>query len=369
MNSFTCHAKALRRAVAFAAQPVKRRNTFPVLDMVRITASGSLVEVSGTDLDIECCATAAVIEATGKIDTIIEPKFLDGLLRWAEGEVTISREKDLITIKVDDVVAVVRELCPADDFPVMIAPVHHNATISEARLHKALTSTIDCISTNQTRYYLNGVFLHDKDGLRAVATDGRRMAIYDAGEPWPFDEMIIPRKMVAILHRAMKPGSNGTIHVKYSPDPKNGDVTLAPKQPANRVKFFGDDWTITGKTINGAFPDYTRAIPQPSQNITAVISAAALRRFHPKTRCSRAIQIDPTTGKMTYRKHDGTEVSMPVQAKGEKPVAFNIGYLKSFVNKAGTIRLETASADGPARVLTDDPALLQILMPIRINHA
>lgn len=364
-TSFTCHATALRRALAFAAQPVERRNTIPVLGMVRITASASGIEVRGTDLDIECRVTAEVIEATGKTDTTIEPKFLNGLLRWAEGEVTISREKDLITIKVDDVVAVVRELCPADDFPVMIPPQDYSATISEARLYKALTSTIACISTEEARYYLNGVFLHDKDGLRAVSTDGRRMAIYDAGEPWPFDGMIVPRKTAAILQRAMKPGSNGTIAVKSSPDPKNSDATLAPKHPANRVEFSGDGWTITSKTIDGTFPDYTRVIPQPSQNITAVISAAALRRFPPTTERSRAIQIDPTTGKMTYRNYDGTEVSMPVQAKGEKPVGFNLGYLKSFVDRAGTIRLETAGACDPARVLTDDPALLQILMPMR----
>lgn len=366
MTSITCHATELKRALAFAMQPVERRNMIPVLGTVRITGNAEAIEVRGTDLDIECAATAEVISATGAIDMTMPPRLLADLLRWAEGEVTISREKDLITIRVDDVEATVRELSPVADWPAMIATVGNDIEISEARLHKALTATIACISTEETRYYLNGVFLHDKDGLRAVATDGHRMAVYDTGETWPFQGMIVPRKTVAILHRAMKAGSNRTIRVKAAPDPKNSDATLAPKHPTNRIEVKGDGWTIVSKTIDGTFPDYTRVIPQPSQNITAVLTDAALRRFPKPGERSRAVKIDPTTGRMSWKNYDGIEVSMPVQATGDREIGFNMGYLIAFAQRAGTIRLETQGPNDPARVLTDDPALIQVLMPMRV---
>lgn len=366
VRSFTCHAPDLKRALAFAMQSVERRNTIPVLGTVRITASADGIEVRGTDLDIECAATAEVISATGPIDITMPPRLLADLLRWAEGEVTISRENDLITIRVDDVEATVRELCPVGDWPAMIGTVGTAIEISEARLQKALTATIACISTEETRYYLNGVFLHDKDGLRAVATDGYRMAVYDTGETWPFQGMIVPRKTVAILHRAMKAGSNRTVEVKAAPDPKNSDATLAPKHSANRIEVKGDGWTILSKTIDATFPDYTRVIPQPSQNITAVLIDAALRRFPKSDERSRAVKIDPTTGRMSWKNYDGIEVSMPVQATGDREIGFNMGYLIAFASRAGTIRLETQGPGDPARVLTDDPALLQVLMPMRV---
>ena len=366
-HTFTAHSRELKRALAFAMQAVERRNTIPVLGMVRITTIDGAIQFRGTDLDVECIATADAISITGKIDATIDPNMLNGLLRWAEGDVTISREKDLITIQVDDVVATVRELCPAEDYPVILAPSGDATMISEARLHKALAATIACISTEETRYYLNGVFLHNKGkGLIATATDGHRMAVYDLGEPWPFEDQIVPRKTIALLHRAMKAGSNGTIAVRSVRDPKNSDATLAPKNPANRVEFKGDGWTIVSKTIDGTFPDYTRVIPTPSQNITAVITAAALRRFPPTVERSRALKIDPVKGRMIHAIPDGIEVSMPVQATGDKAVGFNMGYLMAFADRAKTIRLEMAGQGDPARVLTDDPALLQVLMPMRV---
>lgn len=367
--TFTCHAADLKRALAFAIQVVERRSTIPVLGMVRITTiDGGAVQVRGTDLDVECIATSETISATGTIDTTIAPSILMGLLRWAEGDVTISRDiNSIITIRVDDVVATVRELCPAEDYPVILAPSGDAAQISEARLHKALTATIACISTEETRYYLNGVFLHNKGkGLIATSTDGHRMAVYDLGEPWPFEDQIVPKKTIVLLHRAMKAGSNGTIEVRSVRDPKNSDATLAPKNPANRVEFKGDGWTIVSKTIDGTFPDYTRVIPRADATITATITAAALRRFPKMSERSRAVKIDPVKGVMTYRSPDEIEVSMPVQAKGEQSIGFNLGYLIAFAERAGTIRLETSGQGDPARVLTDDPALLQVLMPMRV---
>ena len=366
-NNFTANAKDLKRALAHAMQAVERRNIIPVLSMVRITTINDEVQVRGTDLNVECIATAQAISITGKIDTTLNPNILHSLLRWAEGDVTISREKDLITIQVDNVVATLRELCPAKDYPVILAPSGDAIMISQTQLHKALAATIACISTEETRHYLGGVFLHNKGkGLIATATDGHRMAIYNLSEPWPFEDQIIPKKTITLLHRTLKTRSNGTITVRSIRNPKSTDAVLPSKNQENQVEFKGDDWTIVSKTIDGTFPDYTRVTPKPSQNITAVITAAALRRFPLTNKKSRTLKIDPMKGQMIHTNPNGIEVSMPVQATGQQSVKFNMNYLIDFANRAKTIRLEMASQNEPARVLTDDPALLQVLMPMRI---
>lgn len=362
-TSITCHAADLKRALAFAMQPVERRNTIPILGMVRLTGGATGLTIRGTDLDIECFADAAVTSATGKTDVILPPRFLADLLRWATGGVTISRAKDLITIRADDVEATVRELCSIADWPTLEAPHGEIVSIGAGKMHKALAATAACISTEETRYYLRGVFLHDKDGLRAVATDGYRMAIYDIGEAWPFGGMIVPAKAASILRGVTKAGGNGVVFVRAAPCVKNsgGEAT---HDLTNRIEVSGGGWRIVSRTIDGKYPDYTRVMPKQSPAFTAVLTAAALRRF-PKSRDHRPVKIDPTAGRMSWKNDDGIDVSMPVQATGDRAIAFNLKYLLDFAAPAGTIRMESAGPGEPARVLTDDPALLQVLMPVR----
>ena len=365
---FTAHATALKRALAFAAQVVERRNCIPVLGMVLIECDGEAITITGTDLDIECRAGADALYSTGKFSCILPPRLLTGLLRWAEGEVTIIRDGDLITIIADDVEATVREMCSVEDWPLFIVgeALGLPVSISDAKFRKALSNASTCISTEETRYYLNGVFLHDKGkGLRAVASDGHRMAIYDTGEGWGLPDAILPRKTAAVLLRALPKLSNHSITVRATMGKEAANV-VKPTASVPRFEFSGDGWRVRSRVIDGAFPDYTRVIPTGEATIRATISAAALRRFPPQdSRTSRPIKIDPNAGRMSVTDPEGITISMPVQGEGG-PVGFNLKYLRAFAEMAGVIRLETAKADDPCRVLTDDPALLQVIMPMRL---
>lgn len=363
------HASDLRKAVAIAAQVVERRNTIPILGMIRITANSDAAVVRATDLDVEVFAYLEAIDAAGQVDFTISPRLLSSLLRWADGDVEISVQKDLVTLKIDDVEATIRDLCNAEtDWPAVLGPISDQISLSEATLHKALTAVIPCISKEETRYYLNGIWLHGVDGKACiVSTDGHRLARYQTTDPWPFAGQIIPASTVRLLHRLVKPGGNGQINLMVAPDLTNApDSSLAPKQPGNRVEMQGDGWKIITKTIDGNYPDYTRVIPKAEANITATITHHALRKFGHTSERRRAIKIDPVAGRMSYSMPDGPTISMPVQATGHQAICFNLDYLRQFSLRAGTIRLETAGSGDPARVLTDDPALLQILMPMRM---
>lgn len=201
-EKFTCIATALKRAVAFAAQGTERWNTIPILGMIKLDCDGKSVTATGTDLDIECTASA---EASGdQMALCISPKFLGGILRWVEAtdDITFERKDDIIHITCGDLIAQYRDMCPAADWPPLVIgdPTGAAISVSEALLHKALKAASICISTEETRYYLNGIFFHDKgDGLSLVSTDGHRMSLYKTGAPWGIGDAILPRKACHFL--------------------------------------------------------------------------------------------------------------------------------------------------------------------------
>lgn len=368
-QSVTFNAADLRRAVTIAAQVVERRNTIAILGMLRITADRNAAVVRATNLDIEIFADCAVMEASGKIDITIEPRLLSSLLRWADGEVRITTEGSLISIQIDDVEAKVRQLCDAgSDWPAMIGPQSEREWLSEAVLQKAIDACLSCISKEETRYYLNGIYFHGVEGkLCLVATDGHRLSKYQTDAAWPFGGQIVHTATIQLLHRLSRKNGNSAIAVMCAPDMTNvAPDSLAPKQPSNRVEFRGDGWRMISKTIDGTYPDYTRVIPAAEATITATITHQALRRFGETNERARCVAIDPAKGRMSYSMPDGPTISMPVQAKGDVTIGFNLSYLRAFTAKAGTIRLETSGKGDPARVLSADPALLQIIMPMRV---
>jgi len=235
-----------------------------------------------------------------------------------------------------------------------------SASVSGAALFRALDKVRVCISTEETRYYLNGEYLESKDGkLRSVATDGHRLAVYDAGEDWPFESAIMPTKAVSMLCALIGSRANGVVTVAQGYTQRPPHVTFA---------FYGTDWTLRAKMIDGKFPDYSKVISEPNDTIRFTVSADALRRFPSPTRFfaeSRCIKIDAENGVMSQLDHDGMTVSLPVSGRGPA-IGFNIRYLMDFARKFGAMRLESKGAMEHARVITDDPDLLLVLMPMRV---
>lgn len=397
-NMIAVNARELRNALAFVVQTVERWNVIPILGTVRITAHDDRVNLRATDLDIELEMTVPA-EVEGNFDITMSPRWLRGLIQWHDGMVTIASREDggetIATIEAGDVWAEARCLSAAADWPAFLGEGRdvlpgegwkEPVTLSEAALRRALDAVVVSISTEETRYYLNGAYAHTIDGeLRLVSTDGHRLSLYDTGEAWAGLGAIVPRKTIGILQRRLIKGGNAGVEVSQL-------IRMEPKRPAQTatagkgakvrtepepkpemvpwaaaMRFIGDGWSITSKMIDGTYPDYTRVIPTPSDAIAVTVSADALRRFPTASDdCGgRAIAINGDAGTMSQRDAEGNVVRMPVQGHG-KPFGINLGYLRAFARQSGTIRLTGTGPGDPFRVLSEDPKLLQVIMPMRV---
>lgn len=377
-STATVHAAQLKRALAFVRQTIERRNTIPVLGMVRIDfhVLTRTAKVTGTDLDIELEADIDVGSVTpADFALLLPPRALADFLRpCADDELVtfaVNAER-VIEISTDGCTMSLRELCPPADWP-KFGPTFDTEALTQADnaaakrveidgglLRRALTAVVPCISTEEMRYYLNGVYVHNKgNGLMLCATDGHRLALYKTAAPYPLPDCILPAKAAKILQRALGKGNSAPITVEAWRSGDGGEVA--------RLRFAGDGWVIRSKTIDGTYPDYTGVMPSTDREvkITATITAQALRRLPTLTWfTSQAIKIDPDAGHMSVNA-DGITATAPVTGHGEA-FGLNIQYLRAITYAAGTVKLEGLTKNDPFTVLTDDPALSYTIMPMRV---
>ena len=247
----------LLKAVSQAQSVVERRNTIPILANVLIEAEGEHVHFRATDLDIEVVDKApAQVERAGSTTVSavtlheIVRKLPDGALVTLSDDGTSGR----LTVQAGRSNFNLATL-PKEDFPVMASSEYASNFSSGATvLRRLFDKSKFAISTEETRYYLNGVYMHvaDSDGgqvLRCVATDGHRLARIDADLPPGAEEMpgvIVPRKTVGELRKLLE----------------DDDASIAVSVSETKIRFATPDITLTSKVIDGTFPDYTRVIPQ-----------------------------------------------------------------------------------------------------------
>ncbi|MEE3316164.1 MAG: DNA polymerase III subunit beta, partial [Pseudomonadota bacterium] len=253
---FSIERGTLLKAVGQAQSVVERRNTIPILANVLIEADANSVSFRATDLDIEVVdKTVAQVERPGATTVSavtlheIVRKLPDGALvdltdDGISGRLTVQAGRSNFSLAT----------LPKEDFPVM-ASSEYTANFSAPApvLRRLFDKSKFAISTEETRYYLNGVYMHvatGEDGqvLRCVATDGHRLARIDATLPEGADTMpgvIVPRKTVNELRKLLD----------------DDEVQIAVSVSETKVRFATPEITLTSKVIDGTFPDYSRVIP------------------------------------------------------------------------------------------------------------
>ena len=370
---FSIERAALLKAVSQAQSVVERRNTIPILANVLIEAEGSDVSFRATDLDIEVVdKVAAQVERAGATTVSatllheIVRKLPDGALinltaDTAAGRLTVEAGRSNFSLAT----------LPREDFPVMASSEYaSNFSAPAPVLRRLFDKSKFAISTEETRYYLNGVYLHIADAesgkaLRCVATDGHRLARIDAEMPEGAAEMpgvIVPRKTVGELRKLLD----------------DDEMEIAVSVSETKIRFATPGITLTSKVIDGTFPDYTRVIPQGNtrkMEVDAADFARAVDRVATvSSERSRAVklQLDEDRLVLSVNAPDSgaAEEEIAVAYADERlEIGFNAKYLleiASQVDRENAVFLFNSSGDPTLMREGNDTSAVYVVMPMRV---
>ncbi|MGI9170786.1 MAG: DNA polymerase III subunit beta [Caulobacteraceae bacterium] len=374
----TIERAALLKALGHVQNVVERRNTIPILSNVLLSTRDGALAFSATDLDMEITdETEARIESPGQI-TAPAHTLYEIVRKLPEGaDVSLSFTGDDPRLQVQaGRYRVNLPILPAGDFPVMSseglsAPVE----IDTKDLMRLIDKTRFAISTEETRYYLTGIYLHTvvEDGrpvLRAVATDGHRLALCEMPAPEgsaAAPGVIVPRKTIAEARRLME----------------DAGETVALQISAQKVHFDFGRAALTSKVIDGSFPDDTRVISRENHRLMSVdnaLFAAAVDRVATiSSEKSRSVKLAAEAGKvvLTVRNMETGQAveELEIDYDGEPfEIGFNARYLMDVTAQIGGESADFRFADRAASATMLDPVLVldptdagvqYVLMPLR----
>lgn len=242
----TVEQKDLAALLSRIVSTVEKRNVIPILSNVLLSTDDGIITMTATDLDMsvrsQCPATIethGAVTFNASMAASIVGKLPRGRL------ITISYDERNVTIASGSASFDLASM-PADEFPEIASAEYESTFIAPAAdIKRLLDLSAFAMSTEETRYYLRGVYLHSHEGnVRAVTTDGHRLARIDSGIAAAFPGVILPSKAVAELRKQLSDG-NVTVHISPS-----------------KIKFDTGDTVLTTKVIDATFPDYARVIPQ-----------------------------------------------------------------------------------------------------------
>jgi DNA polymerase-3 subunit beta len=370
---FSIERAALLKAVSQAQSVVERRNTIPILANVLIEAADAEVSFRATDLDIEVVDKAAAhVERAGA--TTVSATTLHEIVRKLPDGALVSLTADnaagRLTVEAGRSNFSLATL-PKEDFPVMASSEYaSNFSANAAVLRRLFDKSKFAISTEETRYYLNGVYMHIAEGdggkkLRCVATDGHRLARIDADMPENAADMpgvIIPRKTVGELRKLLE----------------DDDMKIAVSVSETKVRFATPQITLTSKVIDGTFPDYTRVIPQGNTRkleVDAADFARAVDRVATvSSERSRAVKLQLEEDRLILSVNapdsGAAEEELAVAYSDERlEIGFNAKYLleiASQVDRENAVFLFNSSGDPTLMREGNDTSAVYVVMPMRV---
>ncbi len=348
---------------------VERKQTMPILANVLIAAQGSgagRLSFTGTDLEVELVASGeATVQQAGEI-TVPGRKLLEIIRALPDKtQVTLAVEGDKVKVSGGRSRFVLSSL-PASEFPMVEEISAQQALIvPQAELKKLIEKTHFSMAQQDVRYYLNGTLLEtDVKVLRAVATDGHRLAIAEATLIEPAttpQQVIVPRKGILELQRIL--GNEGEVQLSIG---------------TNHVRATVGDVRFTSKLIDGKFPEYSRVIPA---NPTKIVTAArdTLRQSLHRTAILsnekyRGVRLNLSTGVLAVQAHnpeqEEAEDSVEVSYQGDEvEIGFNVTYLLDALSAVEGETVEIGLTDANSSCLIRSPATANVryvVMPMRL---
>jgi DNA polymerase III subunit beta len=377
----TIERGALLKALGHVQSVVERRNTIPILSNVLLradAASGGVLALSATDMDLEIVERVpSRIEQAGRT-TAPAHTLYDIVRKLREGaqiEIEASGERSAMVLRSGRSTFTLACL-PPEDYPVMASgDLAYNFTLTAAELRSLVDRTRFAISTEETRYYLNGIYLHATKNnevpvIRAVATDGHRLARVEMVMPEGAAGMpgvIVPRKTVIELRKLV--------------DESEDEIQISLGE--TKIRFAAGEAALTSKLIDGTFPDYDRVIPSNNDKVLEVkckeFAEAVDRVSTISTEKSRAVKLaiasngasggslaisatSPENG-TAVEEIDATYLAEPIE------IGFNSRYLLDITAQIGGEGAQFVMSDSASPTIVRDradPSALYVLMPMRV---
>ena len=369
----TIERAALLKALSHVQSVVERRTTIPILSNVLLRAEGGGLALSATDMDLEIVERVpSQIEREGRT-TVPAHTFYDIVRKLREGsqiELEATGERNSMVLRSGRSLFALQSL-PPEDYPILASgELPHNFLLPAADLRTLIDRTRFAISTEETRYYLNGIYLHSTKNegvpvIRAVATDGHRLARVEMLLPEGAAEMpgiIIPRKAVLELRRLVEESQE--------------EVQIGLSE--TKIRFTVGPATLTSKLIDGTFPDYDRVIPSGNDKILEVdcksFAEAVDRVSTISTEKSRAVKLAIENGVLvvsaTSPENGSAEEELEARYLASPlEIGFNSRYLLDIAEQIQGDGAQFVMSDaGSPTIVRDsaDASALYVLMPMRV---
>ncbi|MEA3024989.1 MAG: polymerase subunit beta [Alphaproteobacteria bacterium] len=369
----TVERAELLKSLGHVHRVVERRNTIPILANVLVRAEKSALSLKATDLDLEVIESIAAEVSPAGSTTVPAHMFYEIVRKLPEGSQVVlesSSDRAVLAIRAGRSRFTLQTL-PESDFPDLAAgDMTHKFALAAADLKRLIDKTQFAISTEETRYYLNGIYLHvagaaKSQTLRAVATDGHRLAQTDLPVPAGAAGMpgiIVPRKTVIEVQRLTE----------------DSESEIAVELSSAKIRFSIGDVVLTSKLIDGTFPDYARVIPSGNDKELVVdkkdFEAAVDRVSTVSSERGRAVKLSLTGGKLilsvTNPDSGSATEEIEVEYDGDPiDIGFNSRYLLDIAAQLdGEVAVLRLADPGSPTLIEDKDAKgsLYVLMPMRV---
>lgn len=369
----TIERAALLKALGHVQSVVERRNTIPILSNVLIEAKDGRLGLTATDMDLTIIEEAAAETGEPGATTAPAHTLYDIVRKLPDGaQVELAAQGDGGQLRLNAGRSAFQlATLPKEDFPTANAgEMPQQFSLHGDALRHLIDRTRFAISTEETRYYLNGIYLHASKGneqqsLRAVATDGHRLARFEMGLPEGAAGMpgvIVPRKTVNELRKLI--------------DESDEEIEVSLSE--TRIRFSFGSTVLMSKLIDGTFPDYERVIPSGNDKVMRVdckgFASAVDRVSTISTEKSRAVKLSLNNGTVTLTAtspdNGSASEELEVDYDGEQlDIGFNSRYLLDIAERIDGGEAEFSLSDSASPTIVRDKgdgSALYVLMPMRV---